>query len=74
MECSASRDLRIGDRVLGASAFIAAESTALGSEPDGPHGVFRWQDDATPVCELPVERALECFHEQCQALLQRYGK
>ncbi len=74
MECSASRDLRIGDRVLGASAFFAAESTALGSKPDGPHGVFRWQDGAIAVCELPVERTLESFHEQCQTSLQRYGK
>jgi len=37
-------------------------------------GGVRWQDGATLVYELPVERELANFHEQCQPLLQRYGK
>ena len=37
-----------------------------------PKGVVRWQQAATIVGELPIERALESFHERSNSLLERH--
>lgn len=41
-------------------------------DSDIPKGVVRWQEAGTIVSELPIDSALESFHEQCHSLLQRH--